>query len=106
MRPPQVLGNYAALERSSNEIVLCANIDILVCRWAKPFDWAAIKIPKYREIMKWEYKTIRIDGYVYSCSTKDRFFNEMGEEGWELVDALNGVGQYDFIFKRIKEDQL
>ena len=54
--------------------------------------------------MKWEYKTIRIDGYAYSCSTKDKVFDEQGEQGWEMIAALNKSGEYDFIFKRIKEE--
>ena len=53
--------------------------------------------------MKWEYKTIRIDGYVYSCSTKDAVFNNLGEEGWEMVGFDLG-SECDFIFKRVKEE--
>lgn len=53
--------------------------------------------------MKWEYKTIRIDGYVYSRSTKDAVFNNLGEEGWEMVGFALG-SDCDFIFKRVKEE--
>lgn len=54
--------------------------------------------------MKWEYKTIRIDGYDFSCSTHDKSFNYLGELGWEMVAAIAGNGHYNFIFKKIKKE--
>ena len=53
---------------------------------------------------KWEYKIINKNDYVRIDQQNDdqileRFFNQLGEQGWELVDVYGNVV---FYFKRMK----
>ena len=53
---------------------------------------------------KWEYKIINKNDYVRIDQQNDdqileRVFNQLGEQGWELVDVYGNVV---FYFKRMK----
>lgn len=53
---------------------------------------------------KWEYKIINKNDYVRIDQQNDdqileRLFNQLGEQGWELVDVYGNVV---FYFKRMK----
>ena len=53
---------------------------------------------------KWEYKIINKNDYVRIDQQNDdqileRLFNQLGDQGWELVDVYGNVV---FYFKRMK----
>ena len=61
--------------------------------------------------MKWEYKTIKIEskgfsGGLFDQDTFERMMNELGQQGWELVNVFDtnqayGASRYIIgIFKR------
>lgn len=54
---------------------------------------------------KWEYKTVKLS-FTASPEYMDKSFNELGEQGWELVTSnavtfASGV-QTNYVFKRPK----
>ncbi len=54
---------------------------------------------------KWEYKTVKLS-FTASPEYMDKSFNELGDQGWELVTS-NAVtfasgGQTNYVFKRPK----
>jgi hypothetical protein len=55
-------------------------------------------------MQKWEYKIINKNDYVRLNQQEDqileRLFNQLGEQGWELVSVYGAVV---FYFKRMKK---
>lgn len=54
--------------------------------------------------MKWEYK-IKEHDYSIRPDTRETMLNDMGHEGWELINVMeyvheNGFVNYEFYFKR------
>ncbi len=58
-------------------------------------DSARISTPK---VIRWEYETTSISS-IWAC---ERYLNDMGEDGWELVGIYRGDGEMHAIFKRPK----
>ena len=57
--------------------------------------------------MKWEYKYIYIDSKLSDKKTATQIneeLNKLGDEGWELVNFVNILGdvRHAFVFKRPK----
>jgi hypothetical protein len=64
--------------------------------------------------MKWEYKTVKVDtkgfaGGKFDENTFERLLNELGQQGWELVNTFDTNQNYGAsrhviaILKRPKE---
>ena len=61
--------------------------------------------------MKFEYKTEYFGSHEFAMSRLDKYLNNKGKEGWELVHVmtkkmmhdLSEIATYTFIFKRIKK---
>jgi hypothetical protein len=54
---------------------------------------------------KWEHKTVRLS-FTVTTEYMDKAFNELGEQGWELVTSnsvtLQSGGHTNYVFKRPK----
>ncbi len=61
----------------------------------------------------WKYKLLKCGGYSGNPFSIERWCNELGAEGWELVGtspvldkrAENSANEWLMIFKRAEEDQ-
>lgn len=53
------------------------------------------------EVQKWEYKAARGSGGTgHVLEEMNRFLNQMGQEGWELVTTSEFEGEVTLFFKR------
>lgn len=53
------------------------------------------------EVQKWEYKAaVGSGGTGHVLEEMNRFLNQMGQEGWELVATSEFKGNVTLIFKR------